>query len=268
MVDYIRDEHKCKISRACKIVDLSRSMYYYTSIKNDTEVLTKVMELAEKRPHEGQHKIYHRLRNEGYKWNRKKISRIYRKLGMNKKKRIRKRLQTREKSPLFVPHKINDTLSMDFMHDTLMNGRKFRVLNLIDDYNREALAIEPYLSISSLRVITILNRLILERGTPRGIRVDNGPEFLAQAMQDWCATKGITLQYIQPGKPNQNAYIERFNRSFREAVLDANLFEDLIQVRIAIDEFKDDYNYYRPHDSIGNISPVNYKIKHAGCEFF
>lgn len=249
-------------------MDLSRSLYYYSSAKDDTEVISKVQELAEKRPHEGQDKIYNRLRNAGYKWNRKKVCRIYRKLGMNKKKRIRKRLQTREKMPLVVPLTLNDTLSMDFMHDTLMNGRKFRVLNIIDDFNREALMIEPYLSISSMRVISILERMILERGKPRSIRVDNGPEFLAYAMHDWCLAQGIALRFIQPGKPNQNAYIERFNRSFREAVLDANLFEDLTQVRIACDEFKEDYNYHRPHESLDNMSPKNYLLKQTGCEFF
>jgi putative transposase len=150
---------------------------------------------------------------------------------------------------------------MDFMHDTLMNGRKFRVLNVIDDYNREVLKIEPYFSINANRVAKILERIILEKGKPVAIRVDNGPEFISSTMHDWCLEKGIKLQFIQPGKPMQNGYIERFNKSFRQDVLDANLFENLTEVKIASDEFEEDYNHHRPHESLGNVSPVNYRLK-------
>lgn len=158
----------------------------------------------------------------------------------------------------------NDTWSMDFMHDTLMNGRKFRALNIIDDFNREALRIEPFFSIGSNLVIKILDRLIFEKGKPRAIRVDNGPEFISSALSEWCMERDIKLVYIQPGKPMQNGYIERFNRSYREDVLDANLFENIAQARILSDEFQEDYNLHRPHESLGNISPVNYRLKNCG----
>ena len=158
----------------------------------------------------------------------------------------------------------NDTWSMDFMHDTLMNGRKFRVLNIIDDFNREALRIEPYFSIGSHLVTKILERLTLERGKPKAIRVDNGPEFISSALSEWCLDKGIKLIYIQPGKPMQNGYIERFNRSYREDVLDANLFESIHQARALSDEFMDDYNLHRPHESLGNLSPINYRLQNYG----
>jgi putative transposase len=131
-------------------------MYYYSSCKDDTEVIEKLQELAEKKPMEGQDKFYLRIRREGLKWNHKRVQRIYRLLGMNKKKRTRKRIPARVKQPLFVPTKPNETWSMDFMSDSLMNGRRFRVLNIIDDYNREALKIEPYFSITSTRVISIV----------------------------------------------------------------------------------------------------------------
>lgn len=189
-------------------------------------------------------------------------------LGMNKRKRVRKRLASRIKLPLVVPLTFNDTWSMDFMHDVLMNGRKFRTLNIIDDYNREALAIEPYFSIGSNRVIGTLKRIVVERGKPRMIRVDNGPEFISSALNDWCTEMGIKLHYIQPGKPNQNGYIERFNRSYRQDVLDAHLFEDLMQVRIHSEDFIDDYNLHRPHESLENLSPINYKLKKNKHEFF
>jgi putative transposase len=158
----------------------------------------------------------------------------------------------------------NDTWSMDFMHDALVSGRKFRVLNIIDDLNREALRIEPFFSIGSNLVIKILERLVMERGRPKSHRVDNGPEFISSALSEWCLDKGIKLVYIQPGKPMQNGYIERFNRSYRQDVLDANLFQSIAQARILSDEFQEDYNLHRPHEPLGNLSPVNYRLKAVG----
>lgn len=215
--------------------------------------------MAEKKPNEGQDKFYARIRNEGIVWNKKRIRRVYKNLGMNKRKKTRKRITGRVKVPLVIPEHPNDTWSMDFMHDVLMNGRKFRTINIIDDFNREALTIEAYFSIGSNRVITVLERLIRESGKPRMIRVDNGPEFISTALGDWCYDKGIKLHFIQPGKPNQNSYIERFNRSYRDDVLDVHLFEDLSQVRDYTEIFREDYNLYRPHESLNNISPINYK---------
>ena len=182
-------------------------------------------------------------------------------LGMNKRKRTRKRIPSRIKVPLVIPEIPNDTWSMDFMHDVLMNGRKFRTLNVIDDFNREALAIEPHFSIGSNRVVRVLERLLKEKGSPRMIRVDNGPEFISSTLNDWCGEHGIKLHYIQPGKPNQNSYIERFNRSYRQDVLDIHLFENLMQVRIYTEDFIDDYNLSRPHESLNNLSPINYKLQ-------
>ena len=184
-------------------------------------------------------------------------------MGLNKRMRRKKRLPARARQPLYTPKCANDTWSMDFMHDTLMNGRKFRVLNIIDDYNRESLRIEPYFSIGSNLVIKTLERLVFERGKPSAIRVDNGPEFISSVMSDWCKDMQIKLVYIQPGKPMQNGFIERFNRSYREDVLDANLFENIAQARILSYEFQEDYNLHRPHESLGNLSPINYRLKNV-----
>lgn len=247
---------------------MSRSVYYYVSTKDDSEVVQKLAELAEKKPMEGQDKFYHRIRNQGIKWNHKRVERVYKMMGLNKRKRTRKRVPARVKQPLVTPSLPNDTWSMDFMHDTLMNGRKFRVLNIIDDFNREALKIEPYFSISAQRVIEILERVIREKGKPKVIRVDNGPEFISLALHEWCIQLRITLLFIQPGKPMQNGYVERFNRSFRQDVLDTNLFATLMEVKIAIDEFEEDYNHQRPHESLGNMSPIQYKSNTIGCEVF
>ena len=137
----------------------------------------------------------------------------------------------------------------------------------IDDFNREALAVDAYYSIGSKREAIVLDRIIRERGAPRMIRVDNGPEFISSILGDWCYEKGTLLHFIQPGKPNQNSYIERFNRSYRQDVLDVHLFENLEQVRYYTDEFIEDYNLHRPHESLNSLSPINYKIQKTKCEF-
>lgn len=146
---------------------------------------------------------------------------------------------------------------MDFMSDALLSGRKFRVLNLLDDYNREALAIEVDTSFRAERVIRVLEQIVKWRGKPQRIRVDNGPEFISSKLGLWCEEHQIHLQFIQPGKPSQNAYIERFNGSFRRDVLDAYLFENLVQVRILAEEWMNDYNYDRPHDALNGRSPAD-----------
>ena len=212
---------------------------------------------------EGQDMFYKRIRREGILWNHKRVSRVYRLMGLNKKKRTRKRIPARVKQPLVVPSMPNQTWSMDFMADQLMNGRRFRVLNIIDDYNREILRIEPYFSITSERVISIIDRLIRENKKPLAIRVDNGPEFIAEILNEWCKDKDIDLRFIQPGRPMQNGYIERFNRSYRQDVLDANLFTNLTEVKLLSDEFEEDYNLHRPHESLGDLTPVEYRLKHA-----
>lgn len=209
--------------------------------------------------------FYKRIRREGIVWNHKRIERVYKLMGLNKKKRTRKRIPARVRQPLIVPSAPNQTWSMDFMADRLMNGRRFRVLNIIDDYNREILRIEPYFSITSARVISIIERLVLESRKPAAIRVDNGPEFIAEVLRKWCHDNHIDLKFIQPGRPMQNGYVERFNRSYRQDVLDANLFANLSEVKISSDEFEEDYNFHRPHDSLGDLSPVEYRLKHSAA---
>lgn len=207
--------------------------------------------------------FYKRIRREGIVWNHKRIARVYKLIGLNKKKRTRKRIPARVKQPLIVPSAPNQTWSMDFMADRLMNGRRFRVLNIIDDYNREILRIEPYFSITSLRVISIIDCLVTENRKPLAIRVDNGPEFIAEVLKQWCDDKNIDLQFIQPGRPMQNGFVERFNRSYRQDVLDANLFTDLSEVKMLSDEFEEDYNFHRPHQSLGDLTPVEYRLKYT-----
>lgn len=245
------------LGRACRLVNLSRSVYYYRSHRDDHPVIDKLQRLAEKRPTEGFWKMYFRLRKEGLQWNHKRIHRVYKLLKLNMKRKGKRRLPARILHPLEAVNRINASWSMDFMSDALLSGRKFRVLNLLDDYNREALAIEVDTSFRAERLVRVLEQIIRWRGKPQRIRVDNGPEFISTKLGLWCEENQINLQFIQPGKPSQNAYIERFNGSFRRDVLDAYLFETLAQVRILAEEWMNDYNYDRPHDALNGRSPAD-----------
>jgi putative transposase len=148
---------------------------------------------------------------------------------------------------------------MDFMSDSLMGIRKLRTFNVMDDCSREALAIEIDTSLSSKRIIRTLERIIEQRGKPKTIRTDNGPEFTSKDFELWCKKQGIENQYIQPGKPMQNGYIERFNRLYREAILDAYVFMDLNEVRYLTREWIEEYNYHRPHEALNNLTPNEWK---------
>jgi putative transposase len=245
------------LGRACRLINLSRSVYYYKINRDDHPVIDKLQGLAEKRPTEGFWKMYYRIRKEGLQWNHKRIHRVYKLLKLNMKRKGKRRLPARILHPLEAVNRINASWSMDFMSDALLSGRKFRVLNLLDDFNREALAIEVDTSLRAERVIRVLEQIVKWRGKPQRIRVDNGPEFVSSKLGLWCEEHHINLQFIQPGKPSQNAYIERFNGSFRRDVLDAYLFETLSQVRVLAEEWMEDYNYDRPHDALNGRSPAD-----------
>ena len=246
------------IGRACKVTDLARSMFYYKSKKDDTGIITKLETMVRELPTRGFDEYYGRIRNEGLKWNHKRVRRIYRMMKLHIRRRHKRRVPTRIKEPLAVPKGLNYCWSADFMSDALVYGRKVRILNVMDDYNREVLAVEADFSMPAERVTAILEQIVARRGKPRVIRVDNGPEYCSRTFSDWCQQKGIRIQYIQPGKPMQNGYIERLNRHFREDILDAYLFEDLEELRILADEWMDDYNQNHPHSALGGLSPLAY----------
>jgi putative transposase len=234
-------------------------MWYYKTVKDDSELIAKLNELANQLPTRGLDEYVGRLRAQGYPWNRKRIYRVYKMMRLEKRRKRKRRLPTRNPEPLTVPTSPNKCWSMDFMSDALENGRRLRVLNIIDDFNREALWIDAQYSYPSEFVIRALQNLEVERGLPEKIRVDNGPEFISHKLRAYCKAKGVKLEHIKPGTPTQNAYVERFNRHFREDVLDAYLFSSLSQVNIICHKWKQDYNDNHPHRSLGYHSPNVFK---------
>lgn len=249
------------INKACHLIHFSRSSLTYKSIKNDNEVIDKLNNLVELFPREGFWKCYNRLRNKGEIINHKRLHRVYQLMGLPLRRKGKKRLPERVKQPLVVPESFANSWSIDFMSDALIGGKKFRSFNVIDDYNREVLFIEVDYSIKSSRVLWVLRHLVARHNKPKQIRMDNGPEFIAKLAQEWSQMMEIDFQYIQPGKPMQNAYIERFNKSYRQGVLDCYLFDSLDEVRKITDEWVYDYNHFRPHDALGGLPPVEYRKK-------
>jgi len=231
---------------------------YQAQAKDDTELQTALTVLTTRHAAIGFWQCCYRLWNRGHWWNHKRIYRVYTGMKLNIRRRAKKRLPERVKQPLSVPTAPNQVWSIDFMCDSLVDGRRFRLFNVIDDFNRESLAIEIDTSLPARRVIRVLERLIAEKGKPANVRCDNGPEFISHLLEQWCTDRKINIQFIQPGRPMQNAYIERKNGSLRRELLDAYLFNNLAEVRVMSEEWRVDYNTERPHKSLGYLSPIKY----------
>ena len=238
------------------MMEIHRSYFYYREKRDDTEVEEAIRAAAEHG--DGFWKIFERLRRDGKPWNHKKVYRVYKSMHYEKRSRLKKRLPARVKNPLEQPLEPNITWSIDFVSDMLECGRKFRVLNIIDDGDRVAVAQEVSMSFPSKRVIRTLEKVIWLKGKPSNIRCDNGPEFISKYFQEWCKGNDIRLLFTQPGCPTQNSYIERFNGSYRRAVLDAYIFRTLEDVKQKTCEWNDYYNYERPHESLGNKTPMEF----------
>jgi putative transposase len=220
-------------------------------------VIDELNTLVAKHPAIGFWQAHYRLRLAGRPWNHKRVYRIYTALGLNIRRRAKKRLPARVKQRLFQPTGPNQVWSLDYIHDSLWNGRTFRMLNVLDDYNRQVLRIEADTCLPARRVVRVLEQLEESRGLPSMIRVDNGPEFISQRLDTWCKDRNITLAFIQPGKPTQNAYVERLNGSLRRELLNAYVFRTLDEVREKAQEWQHDYNHRRPHTSLGQQPPAS-----------
>ena len=263
------EEKGLSVSRACQVARLSRAAYYKLGVnwaERDAEVIAAINAALAERIRWGFWKCYDRMRHLGHRWNHKRVHRVYCRMKLNLPRRAKRRLPKRERQPMWVEPAMNTVWALDFMRDTLYEGRVFRTLNVIDEANRGALGIDIATSMPAVRVTAFVAQLIDLHGRPRAIRCDNGPELTSEAFTAWCHEQDIELRFIQPGKPDQNAYIERFNRTYREEVLSAYLFDSLDEVREITAEWLDQYNEIRPHDALGSLPPAQYRERLLAAE--
>ena len=245
--------------RACRLVRLSRSRWQYRSRRTDDAPLrTRLKELAAERPRWGYQQLHVLLRREGYVVNHKKVLRLYREEGLAVSRRRRKKHAARARVPLPKPSARTERWSMDFVSDALADGRSFRCFTLVDDFTRECPAIEVATSIPAWRVIHVLERVAAERGLPKSIVCDNGPEFAGKVMDRWAHEHGIALQFIRPGKPVENAYCESFNGKLRDECLNAHWFLTLADAEREIERWRIEYNEVRPHKNLGRRTPAEF----------
>lgn len=262
VVSHLQTEHHLSERHACRLVRLARSVYRYLARpRDDSEIQKALSELAAAHPEFGFRKMFLTLCRLGQVWNHKRVYRVYCQMKLNRRRKHKRRVPTRNPLPLVVPEGFNQMWSADFMSDALWDGRRFRTFNVIDDFNREALAVEIDISLSANRVVRILDQIAKWRGFPARIRFDNGPELTALAVADWAEENSVELEFIKPGRPMQNGFIERFNRSYREAVLNMYIFENLEEVRTETEKWLGIYNRQRPHEALGNLSPIEYLQK-------
>jgi len=248
--------HQLGVTRACGLIGISRSLYRYEAKRpDDGELKQRLSELAEQKRRYGYRRLHVLLCREGWSINRKRTYRIYHEAGLMVRRRKRKRIagvERQVKVPAIGP---NQSWSMDFVSDGLVDGRRLRCLNIVDDFTKECLAIEVDTSLPGHRVVAVLERLAELRGLPQSVTVDNGPEFAGKALDEWAYSQGLQLSFIQPGKPQQNAYIESFNGKFRDECLNEHWFISMRHARQVIEEWRQEYNGKRPHSSLGYLTP-------------
>ncbi|UXA69982.1 IS3 family transposase [Xanthomonas prunicola] len=247
------------IRHACQAFEVSQTCYRYQAkaSEENVQIADWLVRLTTTYRDWGFGLCFLHLRNvKGFGWNHKRVYRIYRELELNLRIKPKKRLVRERPEPLSVPETIDQVWSMDFMHDQLADGRSFRLFNVLDDFNREGLGIEVDLSLPSARVIRSLDQIIDWRCKPNAIRCDNGPEYISGALLAWAQQRGIRIEHIQPGKPQQNAYVERYNRTVRYAWLATTLFDTIEQVQDKATRWLWTYNHERPNMALGGITPA------------
>jgi len=265
VVEFLEDAHGLSERRACGLMQMHRSTMRYGPPKARDETLRdRIREIAATRRRFGYRRIHDLLRREGRVVNHKRVHRLYREDGLTVRGRRRKRVAQTERRPMPIPAAVNQRWSMDFMHDTLADGRPFRTLNVVDDFTRECLAIEVDTSLPGLRVTRVLDRLAAVRGLPNAIVLDNGPEFAGKVLDAWAYQQGVRLEFIRPGKPVENAFVESFNGRFRDECLNEHWFTGLPDARFTIECWRRDYNEVRPHGSLGRMPPAEFAARAAG----
>jgi len=256
-------QHHYSERRACRLLGISRSGYRAPPPPDrNRELRVRLRELAEVRRRSGCPMFYALLRREGFRVNHKRVERLYRIEGLSLRLKRRKKRVSHLRIVRAAPTRPDALWSMDFVTDSLMNGRRFRALTLVDVFTRESLAIEVDFSLTGTRVARVLDRLAETRGLPEVIQVDNGPEFAGKILDAWAHAHGVRLQFIEPGKPVQNAFIESFNGRLRDECLNGHVFTSLEDAREKIEIWRVDYNRHRPHGSLGRMTPEEFARQH------
>jgi putative transposase len=264
VVQHLRVEWHMSERRACGLIELSRMVLRYASRRDDTTLRVRLRELAAQRRRWGYRRLRVLLLREGMVVNHKRVYRIYREEGLSVRRRKRKRAVSVARTPLLRPTRTDEVWGLDFVHDALAWGRKLRMLTVEDLYTREGLAIEVDTSLSGTRVARVLDRVIAERGrAPAAIVLDNGPELTSKALDQWAYDRGVRLHFIDPGKPIQNCFVERFNGTLRDECLNEHWFTSIYDARQTVETWRVDYNGVRPHSSLGNQTPEEFRASVA-----
>ena len=254
------ESHGLSQRRACRLVEVSRTVMQYQPKLNDLNnwLRQRLKELAEKHRRYGHIRLYVLIRREGLVVNHKRTERIYRAEGLSLRIRRRRKFAAVVRSPLSPASRPNERWAMDFIQDSLWSGRKFRTLSIVDTYTRECMIVEADTSLPSYRAVRILDRLGDFKGLPNSIRVDNGPEFISKALDEWAYRNNVKLDFIHPGKPVENAYVESFHGKFRDECLNENYFSDIQEAKNKIEEWRIEYNTFRPHSSLDYKTPEEF----------
>jgi putative transposase len=250
---------------ACRLMELARTTHRYRwrKAERDSFLRERLKELAAKRMRFGYRRLTAMLARTGTPANHKRVYRLYCEEGLSMRIRQRRRIRWTGAANRPAATRANERWSIDFVSDCVSNGRVIRMLTMVDDYTRECPAVEVDTSLGGLRVRRVLDRVVAERGLPEAIVLDNGPEFRGRALAAWSEERGVRLEFIQPGKPVQNAYVESFNGRLRDECLNANWFTSLNDARRKIEEWRQDYNQQRPHSSLAYLSPAAFAMTRA-----
>jgi len=255
----VRERFGLSLRRACGLVGLWRSTQQYQPHRADDSVLRgRLRALAEERRRFGAPRLHVLLRREGWRVNHKRTERLYREEGLALRRKRHRKRAAGVRVTLPASTKSNERWAMDFLHDQLADGRRFRVLTMVDEYSRESPAMVADTSLPGTRVVEVLERLAETHGLPRTLRIDNGPEFAGSALDAWAYRRGIQLHFIEPGKPTQNGYAESFNGRVRDECLNEHWFPTLEEARRLIEAWRQDYNTVRPHSSLGDLTPAEF----------
>jgi putative transposase len=257
VVEYIRDHYGVPRRRACRLVGLHRSVFYYQSVKNPRlELRGRMHELARTRVRYGYRRLHVLLKREGWSLGRNQAYRLYCEEGLQLRSKLpRRRKMGVTRRERFVPRRVNQAWSMDFVSDQLVDGERFRALTIVDVFSRESLAIEVGQRLRAENVVEVCNRLVARRGKPKRVFVDNGSEFSGRMFDLWAYHHGVRIDFSRPGKPTDNCFIETFNGSLRDECLNVHWFETLEEAKARIEAWRKDYNESRPHQALREQTP-------------